>query len=477
MPSLTNIWYRNWQSKLQRAAFTSLRNTKVLCAFNALIDQTVYYDQRFFIPLFKHFEADRHSILRHSNRNLQRIDSPQLLIAGLIHGFRTGKALHLPTNSALIDWLEKLFPRFQTSIGGQAGIIANQIALLGGQSILYTSHLSPKLARLFSPRVKFPVANRHLEFVSVSHAAKKTEQTRTNWIFEFKKGDVIQFGGTVFVAPRSNRLILSSPQDHPALFEPNLVHQLPILGERINAGIVSGYHSLQPLYADGSTYEYYLSIEELYLKMLKAHKNVPLHIEYVSTPHKDVDKMIYEHIAKHVDSLGLNEIEIVELSEKLGFGKQAREIAKSENVVTIHAAAEKIMDVLELKRVHVHNLGYHLILLKKPVDIGHQHKAVNAALFGSLAATSRAVKGREITRGEVQDALSISASETALNQMARFCSHNSLSRTRSEHSILSGIFDMGNHVALIVPGQVASLTRKTVGLGDVASSCAFLAGL
>ncbi len=386
--------------------------------------------------------------------------------------------MHVPTNSALINWLEKLFPMYSTSIGGQAGIIANQVALLGGQSILYTSHLSPKLAGLFSPRVKFPVAaNRHLEFISVAHAARKIEQTRTNWVFEFKKGDAINFGGTVFVAPRSNRIILSSPHGQPAIFEPDLVHHLPELGEVVDAGIMSGYNSLQPVYEDGLTYEYYLSVEELYLKMLKAHKNIPLHIEYVSTPHKEVDKMIYEHIAKHVDSFGLNEIEIVELAEKLGFAKQAREIAKAENVVTIHDAAEKILAALDLKRLHVHNLGYHLILLKKPVDIRHQHRQVNAALFGSLAATSRAVKGREITRGEVQDALQVSASETALNQMARFCSHNALSRTRAEHSILTGIFDMGKHVALIVPGQVAQLSQKTVGLGDVVSSCAFLAGL
>ncbi|MFH1246821.1 MAG: ADP-dependent glucokinase/phosphofructokinase, partial [Candidatus Micrarchaeota archaeon] len=259
MASLTNIWYRNWQSKLQRAAFTSLRDTKVLCAFNALIDRTVYYDSHGFSPLFKHFENDRHSILRKSNRDLKRIDSPQLLLAALIHAFRTGKAMHLPTNNTLILWLEKVFSSYETSIGGQAGIIANQVALLGGQSILYTSHLSPKLAHLFSPRVKFPIANKNLQLVSIHHAAKRGEHNRTNWIFEFKKGDVINFGGTVFVAPRSNRIILSSPQSGPAIFEPNLVQHLPTLGENLDACIMSGYNALQPVYEDGTTFEYYLS--------------------------------------------------------------------------------------------------------------------------------------------------------------------------------------------------------------------------
>ena len=115
--------------------------------------------------------------------------------------------------------------------------------------------------------------------------------------------------------------------------------------------------------------------------------------------------------------------------------------------------------------------------MKKPVDVRYQHRQVNSLLFGSLAATSRAVKGREVTRGEVQDALQVSVSEEGFNQMARMCGYLSLSRIRAEHALLTGIFDMGNHVALIVPGQVAPLTRKTTGLGDVVSSCAFLAGL
>ncbi len=477
MPSLTDAWYTSWQRKLYRASFTSLRGAKVLCAFNALIDKIVAFDQRRFAELFHYIEPHVASVLRKSKRGLARVDSPLDVAAALVAAFKTGKAMHLPANFQLVNWLHDNFPHHVTAIGGQAGIMANQLALIGASPVLYVPQLSPQLASMFSPRVMYPKARRSLSFISVRHAGDKKQRTRSNWAIEFKKGDSFTFGNKVFTAPRSNRIIFSSPYHQPPLFETELVHELPRLGESIDAGILSGYQSLQPVYEDGSTFEYYLSIEELYLKMLRSHKNIPLHIEYVSTPFKDIDAAIYQHVARHVDSLGLNEIELVELADKLGFSKLARDIVKSENAVTLHAAAEKVMEALELKRLHVHNLGYHLVLLKKPIDVQKQRRHVNATLFGSLVATSRALHGRAVTRGEVQDALQVPINENGIHQMARMCAHLSLSRHRSEYSLMTGAFDTGKHITLIVPGQAASLTRRTTGLGDTLSACSFLAGL
>ncbi len=477
MPSLTSHWYTTWQTKLSNASLTSLRNVRPLCAFNAVIDNVIIFDKAVAYNFFKHFENQRRSVKHRANSPILRVDSPTELAAVIIQSFSTGKAMHVPSNPQLLSWVKNNFGLRSTSLGGQAGIIANQLALLGAKPIFYTPQLSTELANLFSPRVRFPVAGKRLSFESVQAAGKRNGDQRVNYIFEYKQGDVFEFGGTVFRAPRSNRIILASPQRSPPIFQPALVHFLPELGGSIDAGIFSGYQAIQPNYEDGTTFEYYLSLEELYLTMLKSHTNIPLHVEYVSTPFKQIDKQIYEHVTKHVDSFGINEIELVELSDKLGFSKQGRDVVKSENVVTLHAAAEKILNALHLKRLHVHNLGYHLVLLKKPIDVVHQKKQVNGVLFGSLAATARALKGREITRGEVQDSLDIGVSEIALNQMARMCAHLSLSRSRAEHALLTGIFDMHDHVLLIVPGQVAPITTRTVGLGDVISSCSFLAGL
>ncbi len=473
MASLTSAWYSSWQRQLAAASTTSLRNAKVLCAFNALVDKTIRYDSRYFHFLCKQLEPESRAVNKKSSGQLTRVDSPLLLLAALIQAFKTGKALHLPTNNDLINWLEN-FPH-AASIGGQAGIISNQLALIGAKPLLYADQISPQLANMFSPRVKTPVASHSLSFLSVRGAADKKQKTRVNFVIEFSKGDVLQFGGKVYIAPRSNRLILCS-SSLPPTFDTRMVHYLPELGERIDAGILSGYHSLQPLYEDGTTYEYYLLLEELYLEMLKSHRNVPLHVEYVSTPNKRVASAVYENIAKHVDSFGLNEVEVVELAESLKLKRFATNIVKSENAVSLHAAAAKIMEKLDLKRLHVHNLGYHLVLLKKRVDVQTQKKQVRSLLFGSLVATSRALKGREITRGEIQTALDAGVNETALNQMARLCSHFDLSRTRAEHAILTGIFEADNHYLLCVPGQVV-LPRQTKGLGDVLSACSFLAGL
>ncbi len=484
MPSLTDLWYRTWQHRLAAASLTSLRGKKVLCAFNAVVDRVVDYSPDKFSFLFRRFQSDSATVKRKSEREISFVDSPQILAAALLRAFTTGKAMHLPLSAALASQLEQGLSRHER-LGGQAGIIANQLTLLGAQGILYCKPLSSHLTSFFSPRVKFPVVSRsssggNLNFVSVKEASRRGDETISNWIIEFKAGDLLKFGGQIYVAPRSNRLILSSHKAAAQQFDDNIVHLLPELGRLVDAAIISGYHSLEQRYSDGTTYDYYLSLEELYLRMLRAHKHIPIHVEFVSTPAaKNIDKSIYAHITKHVDSLGLNEVELVELTDKLGFPALARAIARNENVVTLHAAAEKVMKQLDLQRIHVHSFGYSLILVKKSTAVSHRYlrRQVISTLFGSLAATLRAMKGSEINRGEIASALSVPVSEIALQQMALMSHKLSLTKLRLENSLLSGIFDLADHYALIIPGQVAPLTPRTVGLGDVISSCSFVGGL
>jgi len=459
----------------------------VLCAFNAVVDRVVDYSPEKFAFLFHRFQSDATAVKRKSEREINFVDSPQILAAALLRAFSTGKAMHLPLSAALAQQLEQGLSR-RERLGGQAGIIANQLTLLGAQGILYCKPLSPHLTSFFSPRVKFPTVSKssfsgnregNLNFVSVKEAAHRGDETISNWIIEFKAGDMLKFGSQIYVAPRSNRLILSSHKSIAPQFDEDVVHLLPELGRSVDAAIISGYHSLEQRYSDGTTYDYYLSLEELYLRMLKAHKHIPVHVEFVSTPDKNIDKSIYAHIAQHVDSLGLNEIELVELTHKLGFPNLGRAVARNENVVTLHAAAEKVMKQLDLQRLHVHSLGYSLILVKKSPAVSHRYlrRQVISTLFGSLAATSRAMKGGEITRADIASALSVPVSEIALQQMALMSHKLSLTKLRLENSLLSGIFDLADHYALIVPGQVAPITPRTVGLGDVISSCSFVAGL
>ena len=62
----------------------------------------------------------------------------------LRHGFKTGKsALLVRATEDFVPWWREIFHERAESMGGQAGIIANQMAALGADSVVYSPILSP----------------------------------------------------------------------------------------------------------------------------------------------------------------------------------------------------------------------------------------------------------------------------------------------------------------------------------------------
>lgn len=448
-----------WNARLQKAAQTTLRGKGILCAYNALVDCQVF-------PTAKQLQQVFNETGEIPSKEPLLVRDEKSFAQALFHSFSTGKASHVSLEKDFIKWLARRFPNHRKRLGGQAGIIASQMAQLGATSVLYSPKRPREVFGLAHPKTLFPMARKHrLVLVPVRKAARAGDAPKTNWVFEFTRGQKITANNRKTVAPRSNRLILSTPFEGALEFEASLKPLLPQLGERLCCAMLAGHHYLNKGFA------HYVAEEGRAVTALKKRNSgLRIHFEYVPFEHKEVERAIMKHVTENVDSLGLNEVEIIELCEKLGLRKQANAVRKRDDAFNLYLGARALLEKLRMQRIHVHAPGFHVLVLRKPYPVPLE-KVRNAILFSSIAATAKAALGREITAKELTHSLSTPLSQDGFSEMDSFARKAGLGK----EFLCEGWTDFGTHYAMIIPGQFAPARRGTVGLGDVVSSCSFLA--
>ncbi len=465
----------NWSERLRRADLIRPSSKRILCAYNALIDEQVFYDESFFRFMIP--PGDDKIVIHKTNREFYRVDNPTHFFSSFFNALKDGKAAHLPVNEHMLEWLNETFVDRKERIGGQAGIIANQLAILGWKSVIYTPIISERLVSLLDKKVEFPLAeNDRIMLRSARKCAREGDPTKINWIFEFKERDRFRIKNEIAVAPRSNRVIFSSPFPSIPVFESSYKEKnLEDLGKKINGAIFAGYNYLKPNYDNGLTYKHYLKKEVENLEFLKrGNENLKIHVEFVPSDFKTIEKDVLKHLTVIAESLGINEVEIIEVAEKLGFKKEASNVRKNENAFTLYKAAVKVFEKLKLKRLHLHNLGYNLVIVSKPCSI---EKEVNAVLYSSIIATSKAMIGRELKRNEWRRSIHQPVSAKGLNQLEILAKELNLRGVERELLQKQGVVDLNDHYFLCVPTQAFEKPASTVGIGDIVSSFAFAASL
>ena len=453
---------REWNCRLKVAVATSLRYKGVLCAYNALVDKQVFLAKKDLDSLANGvFDEFREPPLVHDEKTLAQ---------ALLPAFAKGKAAHIPTTYAFARKLESRFHSNTPRLGGQAGIIASQLASLGATSVLYSPSHSRDVLKLASRNTLFPIARSGRLLLSKAiDAVKRGDKAKTNWVLEFKEGQRICAKGLSVVCPRSNRLILSSPFRNVLAFEPGVEKLLPSLGKKISCVMLAGHHYL----SDGGQNDFKRLVkrESKAIKALKKdNSRLRVHFEYVPFDCKKIEERMMEHAAENFDSLGINEVELVELCRKLGLHKHSKAIADGYGATAVYEASAAVMRKLRLQRIHVHGPGFHVLVLHKPYPFALE-RVRNAVLFSSVAATSKAILGREITLKELTRSLSIPLSQNGFKQMNAFARDKEL----GADFLRNGWAEFESHYCLVIPAQFAKVRKGTVGLGDVVSSCAFLA--
>ncbi|MBI4360435.1 hypothetical protein HY572_01540 [Candidatus Micrarchaeota archaeon] len=471
---------QDWNQRVLRVLKEApkLKKLRVLAGFNAVTDYIKFVDSKTVLKAFSGLdEAERKKALDKSQSDANHLTHPRDFLAQLFRCMRIGKAGLVVASPEVLKWLDDAFGApDEKRLGGQAALMAAQLSELGARACIYPANLSVDQAKLIPDDVCVPVADKKkLKLAKPLKAARPEDPTQTSWIFEFTHGQVLELPGERIECPRQNRLIVAYPSNYTAAFKKDMEPALPKLAKQIDVLLVSGYHAL-----DAKTAKKELAtITDQLKKMRNANKKIQVHYEFVPYEDDAVGKAALKALSGLIDSMGMNEVELVNVLKLLGFKKNAQDIEKHECAETLYEGAAAVLEKLRLQRVHVHSLGYNVLVVSKKVDAD---AARDGALFGSAAATVKSTTGK-LGQAEFSKEVFLKISETGYNQIGQFESsiwdswqkkkRKPISSLLRKQFMSSGIFDeQKTHTAIIVPAPVATGLKTTVGLGDVVSACA-----
>lgn len=467
-----------WQNRVKEAVQNKI-TANTFAAFNTCVDAVVHLSNSNLAPLADHPRVDFSQVERLLSTTIDTISNENEFLAVLMQALEAGKSQYIVLSDLeLLDWLEEVFPVRQENMGGQAGIIANQMAALGAHSICYTSLLPAKQASMFFPEVDVPKVSTtedgsvQLSIVNVKEGIRPGDQVKVNWIFEYAKDERFEIGGHAITTPRANRVIVATrPAGVVMAFDPELEKVLPELGKYVDVAFLAGFHYAPTEEAELNAY---LEASMANVNRLKAENpNLAVHFEYVPMSVAEAEKAMLKAVASEIQSFGINENEIKQVMEIYGYTKERDAIAENECSYTLYDGAVRIMEELGFERIQLHNLGYYVVLLKKPYAVPAEHVR-EACLYGSSVNAMKAKYGGYVLQSRVPEAGEIALSQIGFDQLKIFAQEmEKRGVALPENFLEDGILEMDDHIVLIVPAHVVPNPVSTVGMGDTISSSTF----
>ncbi|XP_073798203.1 ADP-dependent glucokinase isoform X2 [Danio rerio] len=337
------------------------------------------------------------------------------------------------------------YPGAQLYVGGNAALIGQKLASNPQLVVLLCGPVGPKLHEMLDEQIVVP-----------PESLQETDEYHL--ILEYKSGE--QWGPSR--APQANRFILShdvSNGEMSALemfvasleeFQPDLV-------------VLSGLHMME-----GMGRELWEErLKEAVVAISDVRNEVPIHLELASMTDRDYMNRILQEVMPIVNSIGLNEQELLFLTQS-GGGPHS-DLTSWDGVPDVGRVTDILLWVLEqhgradaqseadLTRIHFHTLAYHILAT---VD-GHWGNQAAAVAAGARVASSQAC-GLQ----------TIDISKVLLKAPLNF--HSSFSEPREslkvEPSRPVTVWRRGNVSFHLTPVLVCKQPLRTVGLGDAISA-------
>ena len=393
----------------------------------------------------------------------------------LFHSIKHGKADEVLTESQkLSNWIEEVFEIMKVKIGGQAGIIANLFSKLGLKKILLSLPvLDNSLTSLLEPNILTITMDKSGHSITPISKINNTEdEPIIHYVFEFTPGTYV-IGDQKIVCKRDNRFILSYDKINTQLrFNEGFMDYCEEFLSEYSLAIISGFHLISQ--QEGSSQSFYdiiAPVETMLKKWKVTNPLLYLHLEIASTKDVKLRKTIIEVLFPLVDSIGLNEQELISFIEIIN-PKFASELRKNMSSVMFFKALNEILQHYPNIRIHFHYLGYFLIL-SKPIDYKKAQMRKQGLILSSLFA-ARNAEGREFTTfGDIHNVslnIAINGYEDLKKLHNYLQSHFSTKESLHEDGLLFTPF-----FSLIgIPTIIVDNPKELVGLGDTISSVSIL---
>lgn len=464
--------HKVWQDRVKDVVQNKLE-TNVLAAFNTNVDVVVHLTNSCLEVAEADPQVNVEEVKRLLKTDIGTITNENEFLAVLLEALAAGKSHYIVLeNLDLLAWLEEKFSVRKESMGGQAGIIANQMAALGAHSLVYTSLLSPKQGSMFFPDVQVPVVNGGLKTVNVMDGVKSDDHTKENWIFEYAKGEKFEIAGQTIETPRANRVILATrPAGVVMGFSPEMEDVLPELGEELDVAFLAGFHYAPT--EPNKLNEYLASSMESVRKLKEANPRLRLHFEYVPMNEDAAEKAMLQAVASEIQSFGINENEIKRVLSIFDHEIECAAIEENERAYCLYKGALRIMEELGFERIQLHNLGYYVVLLNKPYELDPRHVR-ESCLYASAVNAIKAKYGGYVLHENLAEGGDIPLSEIGLEQVRGFAKEmRNLGISIPKNFEEDGILEFDSHIVLVIPAHVVPNPVSTVGMGDTISSSSF----
>ena len=436
----------------------------IFLAYNANVDSIKYItNEKSILELLN--GLDIKTIIKKLEEYPRVIETPEDFLGRLLFSMKTGKPSEVPMKED--ENLEKWFQKIkydEERIGGQAGIVANLLSLLGLKSIIvYTPLLSKKQSEMFVDKenILYPkVENNEIFLKKIRDAYYENHPTKINRIFEYKKDISINLGDEVITTPNNNRFIVSSRPDALRFEIPQtLKDKLPYIGSLIDCAFLSGYQGIKKKYKDGKNAEYYFNSCREDIKYLKeGNENLKVHLEFASIQDYDIRKMILDYIVPNVDCVGMDETEISNILHTLGHDSLSQSIIKNSKIEDVVEGSTILMENFNLDYVQIHTMYYIMFLCKKDNPLT-KNTLEDILDLSTIMASTKAKKGTIKSIEDIKYGITVPYNK-----------YGNLLQSIVED--LCNSYE--NYKIAIKPSRLVDNPVSTVGLGDTISSVAFV---
>ena len=413
---MKDIWRKKFKDKAENPGIGGFQ---VLTGFNANIDRKIDFE-----------ELDWNLV---RPEELDEVKSIEEVKKVLSYAIQNGKNLEVDASN-----LDHSFETGETSIGGQAGIMANFLSGLEGSVTFYTPLLSEKLAQNIDEKVLHPYFDGDFTLKNVRDSSN-TDRTKENIIIEFKE-------------PKSGRLILSDKlRGFGPYFRSGIADNIKLVDENIQGALLSGFQNIQ-----GNKEA---KIEKARQQLQEIDSKI--HLEIADTE-KEKFKLIGNEILPLVDSIGLDETEALKIAEVSD--KDYSEPLKMGEAFDL---MKNLMEETALERCHLHTYRYHLLVAEKGYGLDLEVLR-DGMIFGELSAIKCAEKGRIPNLEDFKGLDFEDIHVKNLDELEDFADFFNL-----DEFVETGKALIEDYKVCAIPTLIHEDPKRLVGMGDLISSGAF----
>ena len=458
---LKKVWLNLYENAPKTLGRVSDIETAVT-AFNTNVDAVLKLSGKRLAELVK---AAGLSLVELQDIKQTKLLEPNDVLKGIFKSFKNGIAEEwLSEEKIVYDWMRENLGFDRLQMGGQGGIVANVLGILGVQKVIaHTNSLPREQAEQFikwDNIVSFDEQGIERPAYTINRVK---DVPMIHWIIEFDKGDEVEIDGQKFVCPKSNRFIATyDPLNLRLVIDKNFLEA--VTEQKADYVVLSGMHALTAN-NDG------VALVEKVLPIINAwHTHGAIvHLEIASTQDLEVRKAIIQKLATNVDSVGINERELIDILEIIGEEKLAKMCIEDCHAENLFRALLRVKEILKTPRIQLHFFGLYLTVQNKSFRITPEQNR-NGMILAATVAAGKAGTGDINHENHLLWAMGQEVSDVGLREM------QTISDILEDKNFLkTGLTKAAGFDVIAVPTILVEKPVTLVGMGDTISSVSLVA--